>query len=167
MVWIAEQLWHDFGGTANAKGFRVLDPHVGVLWGDGIDPAGIQRICGELVMNSFSVECCVFGMGGGLLQRINRDTERFAFKASAMRSRGVWRDVSKEPLDSSKASKAGRLALVRGADGMTTVSVPAGADVPSDDLLHTVFEDGRMTAPTTFDEIRERAALQLEAPSFA
>lgn len=157
--WIAGQLWHDFGGKANAKGYRVLDPKIGILWGDGIDPSGIDRILKELAFNSFSAENMVFGMGGGLLQRINRDTQRFAFKASAIKRGGEWHDVYKEPLESDKRSKRGRLMLLRaGIEGDTWATEPLQEDCPSD-LLQTVFLDGEVIWAQEFDAVRDVAKL--------
>lgn len=161
MVWIAEALWRGYGGTANAKAYRVLDPHVGILWGDGIDPDGINRILTELELHSFSVECCVFGMGGGLLQKINRDTQRFAFKASAMKRGGKWHEVHKDPLDGSKVSLPGRLALAKVSGKLRTV--PKGTAIPmlagnEANVLQTVFLNGQLLNKTTFGSVRARAA---------
>jgi nicotinamide phosphoribosyltransferase len=132
---LVNMLWEGFGGTVNSKGFKVLNDQVRVLWGD--------------------VSNAVFGMGGGLLQKVNRDTQRFAFKSSAQYRNGVWHDVQKNPLDSSKKSKAGRLKLIRNIEGnFRTVRVEEdGAD-----LLDVVFENGELTRVQTLDEIRQQAA---------
>lgn len=100
-------------------------------------------------------------MGGGLLQKVNRDTQRFAFKSSAQKRSGVWYDVYKQPLDQSKASKRGRLMLVKDTLG-NYETLPLGDyhdHVATDDLLEVVFEDGVLYNQSTFDQIRERAAL--------
>jgi nicotinamide phosphoribosyltransferase len=154
VLWTLETLWESFGGTETEQGYKVLDPHVRVLWGDGIDPTGIHRILHMAEVKGFAASNLVFGMGGGLLQKVNRDTQRFAFKSSAQFRGGAWRDVFKKPLDISKTSKAGRLSLVPHDGGMTTVSWPNDTK----DLLQVVFEDGRVVNPTTFAEVRERAA---------
>ena len=91
-------------------------------------------------------------MGGGLLQKINRDTQRFAFKCSARQtSDEVWHDVAKRPLDTSKTSKAGRLKLVVGGDNAYHTVPEFGA---GKNLLIPVFEDGRLLNEFTFDQIR-------------
>jgi nicotinamide phosphoribosyltransferase len=91
-------------------------------------------------------------MGGGLLQKVNRDTQRFAFKCSAVQSRdGKWHDVFKQPLDSSKKSKSGRLKLVN--------DCTVRESDPGVNQLVTVFEDGELLVDHTFKDIRERAAL--------
>src|ERR1035437_3635540 len=109
MEWILNSLWSAFGGTTNVKGFKVLDPHVRVLWGDGIDRDGIDKILDRAQLAGFSAENVRIGMGGALLQKVNRDTQRFAFKSSAQYRNGQWYDVWKDPIGSGKTSKKGRL----------------------------------------------------------
>lgn len=155
-LWIVRTLWNGFGGTENSKGYGVLDDHIRVLWGDGIDPEGIEKILHALEGARFSAENMVFGMGGALLQRgIDRDTQRFAFKCSSQCRDGVWHDVQKSPLDSSKKSKAGRLKLVQDYQGgYRTVR----EEEDGDDLLEVVFENGTVTKTYSLDEIRQRTA---------
>jgi nicotinamide phosphoribosyltransferase len=161
VVEIVNALWHDFGGTANEKGYKVLDPHVRILWGDGIDPTGIRAILEALALHSFSAENIVFGMGGGLLQKVNRDTQRFAFKASAIKRSGEWHDVFKQPLDHSKDSKKGRLRLIQRRPGEFETVPGLGATAHGSDIhqdqLQTVFEDGKLVSDQTFADIRKRA----------
>jgi nicotinamide phosphoribosyltransferase len=151
---VSERLWDAFGGTTNQKGFRVLDPHVGVLWGDGIGPGGIYEILQAARDQKFAAENYVFGMGGGLLQKVNRDTQRFAFKCSAQKRGGEWHDVYKEPTDKSKVSKRGRLSLVSAARKLYTVP-----ETDKDDLLQTVFENGELKNEISFDRVRKNARL--------
>lgn len=152
--WILRKLWATFGGETNSKGFKVLDSHVRVLWGDGIGPDGIEKILDTAKKAGFSAENLVFGMGGGLLQKVNRDTQRFAFKCSAQKRGGMWYDISKQPLDMSKASKAGRLMLQNVGGVLTTTEETGGAD----DVMQVVFEDGECKNFTNFEQVRERAA---------
>lgn len=155
--WILDELWDNFGGIINNKGYRVLDSHVKVLWGDGIDFDGIENILSVAEKSKFSAENLVFGMGGGLLQKVNRDTQRFAFKSSAQMRNGVWHDVYKKPKDLSKASKRGRLMLVKGENGFETIQEN---DLRlTDDCLQTVFENGLIVKRYSFDEIRNNAQL--------
>jgi nicotinamide phosphoribosyltransferase len=150
MVDILDRLWAGFGGEQLTTGHRLLDTHIRVLWGDGIDRKGIDKIYSNSAGTGFSAENIVVGMGGGLLQKVNRDTQRNAFKCSAQSVDGVWHDVQKKPLDPSKASKAGLLKLLNDEDGYHTV----GVDAPGTDVLETVFLDGEVTRRQTFDEIR-------------
>lgn len=145
-----------FGTTKNSKGYKVLNPKVGMLWGDGIDYQGIRSILYTMESNGWAASNIVFGAGGGLLQKMNRDTQRFAFKCCAQKRNGEWIDISKRPLDTSKVSKKGRLALVKGLDGhLETVPWVDGID----DQLETVFENGEIKKFYTFDQCRKNTGL--------
>jgi nicotinamide phosphoribosyltransferase len=158
MVRIFESLWQNIGGTVNSKGYKVINPKVKVLWGDGIDATGIHKILEATVTAGYSVEnIATFGMGGGLLQKVNRDTQRFAFKSSAQKRDGVWHDIQKQPKDTTKTSKAGRLKLVKIDGQYKTVKVDEYPELK--DELVTVFENGILVKEYTFDEIRKNAAL--------
>lgn len=97
-----------FGVTMNSKGFKVLKG-CGVIQGDGINYAQIQKILLEVKNSGFSAENVVFGMGGGLLQKVNRDTLSFATKLSYLETQnGERRNIIKMPkLDSNKFSLPG------------------------------------------------------------
>lgn len=150
-------LWGAFGGTVNAKGYRVLDPHVRVIQGDGMTPASIAQLIDRLIAEGFAIDNIAFGMGGGLLQQVNRDTLRFAMKANAMRdAEGVWHDVAKAPAtDPAKASKAGRQAVVRKAGRLVALRMEDVAD--GDNLLRPVWRDGSLLVRHSFDDLRLRA----------
>jgi nicotinamide phosphoribosyltransferase len=151
-------LWEAFGGRINAKGFRVLDPHVRVIQGDGMTPETIARLVDRMIEEGFAIDNIAFGMGGGLLQMVNRDSLRFAMKANAMQGdQGVWHDVAKAPAtDPAKASKAGRQAVVR--EGGTLVDRRREAVAAGDDLLVPVWHNGALLVRHSFDEVRARAA---------
>lgn len=150
-------LWDAFGGTVNAKGYRVLDPHVRVIQGDGMTPATIVRLIDRLIEEGFAIDNVAFGMGGGLLQQVNRDTLRFAMKANAMQdAAGVWHDVAKAPAtDPAKASKAGRQAVVAEAGRLIARRLEDVAD--EDNLLRPVWRNGAMLVRHSFDQLRARA----------
>lgn len=155
VYWIADKLWTAFGGTVNKKGYRVLNSKVGIIYGDGIGPNDIKETLELLEKHKFSAENCVFGMGGGLLQRnLDRDTQRSAFKCSSQYRDGVYHDIYKEPSDKSKSSKRGKLSLVRDENG-DLQTVPQTSDVQ--DELRTVYENGNLVNEMTFDEIRKIA----------
>ena len=150
-------LWEAFGGTVNSKGYRVLDPHVRVIQGDGMNVESIERLVGRLVVDGFAIDNIAFGMGGGLLQQVDRDTLRFAMKANAMRDAdGAWHDVSKRPAtDLGKASKAGRQAVVE--DGGRLVAGRHDEIDPERDWLRPVWRNGELLVRHSFDELRKRA----------
>jgi nicotinamide phosphoribosyltransferase len=143
-----------FGSTINTKGYKVLN-NVRVIQGDGINEESIQEILRVATMQGFSATNIAFGMGGALLQQVNRDTQKFAYKASAVHTYdGKWVPICKDPVtDPGKKSKAGRLDLIRRGDKFETV---VGDAVGSE--LVTVFENGKLLQPTTLGEVRLRAA---------
>ena len=99
-----------------------------------------------------------FGMGGALLQQINRDTLRFALKCSAIDINGQWHDVYKQPVtDPGKDSRAGRFVLVKEGQEFVTLKVD-GASTRVDDQLETVLENGALRRDQTLEEIRVTAA---------
>lgn len=158
-------LFEKFGFSINDKGYKVLPPQVRVLQGDGIDLQSIHAIYGALKVNGISAENLVLGMGGALLQRVDRDTQKFAFKCSWAEVNGKGVDVQKQPVEldshgdlrpSFKKSKAGRLKLVRTDDGYKTVGE---SELPElKDELETVFENGVILRDESFTGIRERVA---------
>lgn len=155
VVWILKSLWNSIGGITNSKGFKVLNSKIRVLWGDGLDMEDIEQILKYAMEEGFSVENLVFGMGGGLLQKVNRDTCRYAFKSSAQCRNGIWYDIFKQPKDLSKESKKGRLKLVNDGNGLITVPF----DDVRKDILEVVFENGEIKKFYTFDEVRKNAAI--------
>jgi nicotinamide phosphoribosyltransferase len=147
-----------FGHTLNSKGFKVLN-HVRVIQGDGIGPKDILVILANMYSLGWSATNIAFGMGGGLLQRHNRDTQKFAMKCSSITVDGEERDVWKDPVDDKgKASKRGRLDMERWPGGYATVILPAGMIEHPNSFLHTVYEDGGcpVTARQTLEVIRKR-----------
>ena len=147
-----------FGSHVNSKGFRVLNDKVRLLWGDGIDYNGIRNILFAMKNHGWSTDCMAcFGMGGGLLQKVNRDTQRMAFKSSAQFYDGAWHDVWKKPKDITKASKRGRLALIKEDGRFKTVRQEDLGD--KQDLLIPVFENGELKNEISFEQVRENARL--------
>ena len=156
MVWIIDTLWNHFGGIVNSKGYKLIHPFVRVLWGDGIDIEGIKKILYAVTKAGFATEnIACFGMGGGLLQKVNRDTQRCAFKCSAQYRDGQWYDIQKNPKDVSKVSKKGRLKLTKVDGEFVTVN----ENEPGEDYLKVVFENGVLVKEIDFDTVRKNAAL--------
>eukprot|EP00635_Sarcinochrysidales_sp_CCMP3193_P005206 CAMPEP_0118916008 /NCGR_PEP_ID=MMETSP1166-20130328/16102_1 /TAXON_ID=1104430 /ORGANISM="Chrysoreinhardia sp, Strain CCMP3193" /LENGTH=469 /DNA_ID=CAMNT_0006855797 /DNA_START=24 /DNA_END=1433 /DNA_ORIENTATION=+ len=156
---VLEILGDKLGFDTNSKGFKLLDPHVRVIWGDGIDYEALHTILGTLKANGWAADNIAFGSGGGLLQKLNRDTQKCAFKCSYAQVDGKGRDVFKDPItDHGKVSKKGILALVVEEEGekMTYSTVPGPHP---DDVLVDVFLDGAITTEYSFDDIRHRAEL--------
>ena len=156
-----------FGSTTNSKGYRVLN-HVRVIQGDGVNPDSIRLILERITHARYSADNIAVGMGGALLQKLDRDTQKFALKCSAARIDGGWTDVFKDPAtDHAKASRRGRLTLARHREHGTfkTIALPNGA-VEGDpatlgrgweDALETVWENGKLVRDWTFAEVRRRS----------
>jgi nicotinamide phosphoribosyltransferase len=154
MLWILRELETGLKDKMkkDSQDRTLLPDNYRVLWGDGIDAEGIELILELITKYGFSPDNVVFGMGGGLLQKVNRDTCKFAIKCSAAKIDGQWVDVQKNPLDSTKKSKAGKLKLADTTEGYETV--PQDKHAFHTDLLETVFRNGLVTKQYTFDEIR-------------
>lgn len=141
------------GMTRNTKGYKVLPPYFRVIQGDGVNEESISEILHELMSRNYSASNIAFGMGGALLQKMDRDTQRFAYKCSEVTIDGNAVPVWKAPkTDMGKRSKAGRLSLVSRNGAIVTETGP----VPHD-LLEPVFENGELLREQTFTEIRELA----------
>ena len=78
---VLERLQVSFGVKTNSKGFKVLNQAVSVIQGDGISYESLQEICSAMKENGWSISNILFGSGGALLQKLNRDTQKFAYKA--------------------------------------------------------------------------------------
>lgn len=152
-----ERLMAKFGFRVNGKGFKVLHDCVRVIQGDGISVSSIEAILAEMKRRGLSADNVAFGMGGELLQKVNRDTQKFAMKASSACVNGEWRDVFKDPAtDPGKRSKRGRLAVVRNAEGqLATVREDELGN--QENLLRPVLRNGDLLINDSLAQVRERA----------
>lgn len=145
-----------YGTTTNSRGYKVLN-HVRVIQGDGIDEQTIRQILDNLDVDGYSAENVSFGMGGALLQKVDRDTQRFAYKASAGLIDGAYRGIYKDPVtDPGKRSKDGVLDLVQEGGRMVTKAYKTfDTDFPGS-LMRTVYKDGELIVCDTLETIRGR-----------
>jgi nicotinamide phosphoribosyltransferase len=154
---VIEILGEKFGYRINNKGFKVINDKVRVIQGDGVNYYSIKEILQTLTNNNWSTDNVSFGMGGALLQKLNRDTQKFAFKCCYVEVDGQGRDVFKDPIsDKGKISKKGRLQLIKLQNGGYT-TVPEHDEPGSQDELVEVFRNGNTLREYALDEIRERA----------
>ena len=150
---VVEALGERFGYTTNSKGYKVLPGCVRVIQGDGITIESLPKILSNLLGRGWSADNMAFGMGGGLLQQVNRDTQKFAMKCSAALVDGEWIDVYKDPItDPGKKSKRGRLMLTRERGHWETIPVGSGFDWANS--LITVWENGVLLQDWKFDQVR-------------
>jgi nicotinamide phosphoribosyltransferase len=143
------------GCEKNLRGYKVLPSFFRVIQGDGNDNEdSISEILLTLKQNGYSASNIAFGMGGGLLQKLDRDTNKWAYKMSEITVDGEVRPVSKSPAtDMGKVSKAGRFSLIEKNGELVTVS---GENHPNDHL-ETVFENGKLIRFQNIDDIRALA----------
>lgn len=147
------QLLEDkFGVTVNSKGYKVLN-NVRVIQGDGINEDTIRRILDLAERYDYSATNITFGMGGALLQQLNRDTQKFAMKCSEVTVNGQPRPVAKNPVtDPGKKSKTGRLELYR----KNGKYITSDAVLDAEKVLRTVYDTGELLIDDTLTDIRER-----------
>lgn len=137
---LLEILGNRFGFTVNAKGFKVLNT-VRIIQGDGMNLMSIRNLIKVVMNNGWSLDNLAFGMGGALLQSVNRDTMKWAVKCSTAEIDGEWVDVQKDPItDSGKRSKVGAVVLDK-KDGEYFTRV---SDWPGD-AMHAVYVNGNVT----------------------
>lgn len=150
-----ERLMNKFGFSVNAKGYRVLPPYVRLIQGDGVNAKSIAAILQKLKDKNISADNIAFGIGGELLQKINRDTQRFAMKVSAVYMDGEWKDVFKDPItDPGKRSKKGRLALININNEYKTI---LRKDLQGQkNVLQLVYKNGQLLIDENLTAIRER-----------
>ncbi|MEG9500010.1 nicotinate phosphoribosyltransferase [Mannheimia indoligenes] len=156
---LIECLWDIFGGTINNKGYKVLNPHIGAIYGDGVTYEKMVKILEGLETKGFASSNIVFGVGAQTYQRNTRDTLGFAIKATYITINGVEKAIFKAPKtdDGLKKSQKGRVKVITldsYVDGLTAL------DDFSDDLLELVFENGKLVKETNFDEIRQNISAQ-------
>lgn len=148
-----------FGYTINSKGYKVINK-VRLIQGDGVNPTSIKQILDIVNAMGFSTTNIAFGMGGASLQGsvynvINRDTQKFAFKASSITVDGKERDVYKDPVtDHGKRSKRGRLDLVNYNGKFETVRLNDGEIGKLNTSMQTVFENGEFFNKQVFSSVK-------------
>lgn len=153
-----EYLWNIFGGEINEEGFKVLNPHIGIIYGDSITLARQKEIYRRLEEKGFAATNLVLGVGSYTYQYVSRDTLGYALKTTAVKIDGVWKAVFKDPKTygqgMNKKSLKGfvRVDRVKG-ELVTTQEVTSEEE---GGLLTTIFEDGKLIREYTLEEIRQR-----------
>lgn len=152
---LIECLWDIFGGEINNKGYKVLNPHIGAIYGDGINYEKICRILTALEQKGFASSNIVFGVGSQTYQHHSRDSLGFAMKATSIQINGEEKGIFKAPKTDSglKKSQRGRVKVINQIKYMEGLN--AQSDF-SDDWLKTVFKNGRLLKEVSFEQIREK-----------
>lgn len=149
-----EHLWEVFGGTVNSKGYKQLDSHIGVIYGDSITLDRCNEICERLKQKGFASTTPVFGIGSYTYQYVTRDTFGFAMKATHGVVNGVSVDIYKDPITDNGVKKSAKGLLRVNKD--FSLSQQVTQDEEKTGLLETVFLDGKLVKETNLNEIRNR-----------
>lgn len=151
-----EVLWDIFGGTINNKGYKVLDPHIGLIYGDSITIDRANEICKRLEAKGFASSNIVFGIGSYTYQGTTRDTFGMAIKATAITNKGRLIELYKDPAgDSSKKSAKGlmRVSLI---NGRYVTHDQVSWEAESGGCLKPIYSDGTILSKEKFSEIKAR-----------
>ncbi len=150
------KLYATFGGTVNSKGYKQLDPHIGLIYGDGINYQRAQAIMAGLAENGFASTNVVLGLGSYTYQYNTRDTLGFAMKATYVEIDGVGRAIFKAPKeDASKRSARGLLGVAM-ANGEYQLFEDVTPESEVRGALRTVFRNGTPRDPITLNAVRAR-----------
>lgn len=176
---VIELLWDLFGGTINEQGYKVLDPHIGAIYGDSITPQRAKDIVERLKLKGFASTNIVLGIGSFTYQYVTRDTHGFAMKATYVEvmqnidggdNEGsfipVGREIFKDPITSDGSKKSAK-GLLQVGNKLSPETLEAIGYTLKDQCswneevygnLQTIFENGEFYNETTLTEIRERVS---------
>lgn len=159
---VIELLWDVFGGTVNEKGYKVLDSHIGAIYGDSITLDRAEQICERLKAKGFASTNIVLGIGSYTYQYNTRDTFGFAMKATygeiGIGDSTECREIFKDPItdDGTKKSAKGLLSVMRNPDGDIVLFDQQDWFGEQLGLLETVFLNGKIVKEYSLTEIRNR-----------
>jgi nicotinamide phosphoribosyltransferase len=166
---VIELLWDVFGGTVNEQGYKVLDPHIGAIYGDSITIDRANEICKRLEEKGFASTNVVLGIGSFTYQYNTRDTFGFAMKATYVEVKHSTesgspafavegREIFKDPItdDGTKKSATGLLSVVYDDNNEYKLIDKVDWETTNDGALQTIYKDGKQYNVTTLDEIRKR-----------
>ena len=150
-----------FGATENEKGYRTLNPRVGLIYGDSITLERAERILSRLKKFGWASDNIVFGIGSYTFQYVTRDTFGFAMKATYVEVNGYGQAIFKDPKtdDGGKRSAKGLL-KVEGMSGDYRLVNDCSREQEASGCLRTVFKNGVITLRESFDTIRQRLGVQ-------
>jgi nicotinamide phosphoribosyltransferase len=173
---VIELLWDVFGGTVNEQGYKVLDSHIGAIYGDSITIDRAEEICKRLEAKGFASTNIVLGVGSFTYQFNTRDTFGFAMKATYVElleekitdygNPGtevpvrvkVGREIFKDPItdDGTKKSATGLLSVFKDDNLVYQLHDHCDWNTESKGELQTIYKDGEYVNVVSFEEIRER-----------
>ena len=153
-----EALWDIFGGTVTDKGYKLLDSHIGLIYGDAITLSRCQEITDQLKAKGFASINCVYGIGSYTYQYNTRDTFGFALKSTMCVINGDEKQIYKDPKTDNgiKKSLKGKVAVLSTDHGLVAVDGLGYKTVVAEDQLKEVYRDGKLLVEETFSGIRKR-----------
>ncbi|MFA7287386.1 MAG: nicotinate phosphoribosyltransferase [Melioribacteraceae bacterium] len=154
---LIECLWDIFGGVVNEKGYKVLDPHIGAIYGDSITLDRCTRICHGLKEKGFSSTNIVFGVGSYTYQYNTKDSFGFALKSTMCQINGEEKQIYKNPAtdDGTKKSNTGCVAVIK-EDGEFKCIDGLSFDHEIKCEMLSVFENGVLLVDDSLADIRKR-----------
>lgn len=156
-IGVVELLWDIFGGTINDQGYKVLDPHIGAIYGDSITIDRANEICKRLEAKGFASTNIVLGVGSFTYQFNTRDTFGFAMKATYVEVNSEGREIFKDPITDDGIKKSAKgLLCVEELDGKILLYDGVKWPTEATGILQTIYKDGEFENQTTLTEIRER-----------
>lgn len=154
---VIELLWDVFGGTINEQGYKVLDSHIGAIYGDSITLDRAEQIFKRLEAKGFASTNIVLGVGSFTYQYNTRDTFGFAMKATYVEVDGVGREIFKDPITDDGVKKSAKgLLRVAGDETCFLLEDQCTWEDEKSGLLNTIYLNGKFKNQTTLTEIRER-----------
>jgi len=150
-------LWDVFGGKVNELGYKELDPHIGLIYGDSITPERQLAILEGLKQKGFASNNVVLGIGSFTYTYVTRDTYGMAMKATYVEIDGKGKNIFKQPKtdDGMKNSAKGLLCLTRNAEGAIVLEQEVTWAQEAEGLLEEVFRDGKLLRDQSLSEIRD------------
>ena len=157
---VIEILWDVFGGTVNEQGYKVLNPHIGVIYGEAINQDNIKEIFSRLEDKGFAASNCFFGQGSYSMQMVTRDTWGMALKCIAQQRNGKLIEIHKNPAtdDGIKKSAKGLTVVYKDEQGEYYLKEQASIEelLSEENQLKVRFKDGKYHNQTTLSIIRKR-----------
>ena len=154
---VVELLWDIFGGAVNAQGFKVLDEHIGAIYGDSITTERAEQICQRLAEKGFATTNVVLGIGSFTYQFNTRDTFGFAMKATSVVVDGQRREIFKDPITDDGVKKSAKgLVRVDLVDGEYILVDQVSEDEETKGELQIIYQDGQFKNETNLQTIRDR-----------
>jgi nicotinamide phosphoribosyltransferase len=152
---VIELLWDVFGGTINNQGYKVLDSHIGAIYGDSITIDRADEICRRLEAKGFASTNIVLGIGSFTYQYNTRDTFGFAMKATYVDVNGVGQEIFKDPITDDGVKKSAK-GLLRVNEDLTLSDQVSWKEQEEEGILQVLYRDGMFENYTNFKTIKEK-----------